>query len=68
MAFLDRLVFRRNNVPHFQRLFQLDKPGVPIYLKSPRSKAMLYPFFTMFGIGLAGSFYGLGKMALDIKD
>jgi hypothetical protein len=49
-------------VPHYQRLFQ-SNPEVPVYLKTPKSKPMLYPFFAMFGLGVLGSFWGIQKMA-----
>ncbi|BFZ56580.1 hypothetical protein PYCC9005_003627 [Savitreella phatthalungensis] len=51
-----------NKVPQYQRLFQ-SNPEVPIYLKTPRSKIMLYPFLGLFGFGLVGALYGLTKMA-----
>ncbi|KAK7551506.1 hypothetical protein JOL62DRAFT_564551 [Phyllosticta paracitricarpa] len=44
-------VFRQNNVPHYQRLFQ-KHDGLRQWNKTPRSKYFLYPYYVM----LCGSF------------
>ncbi|BFZ59658.1 hypothetical protein YB2330_000672 [Saitoella coloradoensis] len=64
---LDSIINRPNKTPHYQKLYQAN-PNVPIYMKHPRSKFLIYPFYAIFGVGIVGSFWGLTRMARGIKE
>ncbi|CAN6639138.1 cytochrome c oxidase subunit 7, mitochondrial [Trichomonascus vanleenenianus] len=38
-----------NKVAYYQRLYQANEQ-VPLWLRHPRSKLILYPFYALFGI------------------
>ncbi|KAG4305977.1 hypothetical protein PORY_000887 [Pneumocystis oryctolagi] len=53
---------RKNKVPYYQKLFQ-ENASLPIYMRTPRSKLMLYPF-----IALWGSVWGTINMIRHIRE
>ncbi|KAF8242810.1 hypothetical protein K440DRAFT_494965, partial [Wilcoxina mikolae CBS 423.85] len=54
-------LYKENKVPYYQRLYQRDD-GVRLWMKHPRSKMLMYPFFAVLTVGFAGSLYGMGRM------
>ncbi|KAJ6261362.1 hypothetical protein TWF696_003921 [Orbilia brochopaga] len=59
-------VYRQNNVPEWQRLHQRHD-GLRTWVKGPRAKMMLYPYFVILGLGFAGSMYGMGRAVFNKK-
>ncbi|KAF8536066.1 hypothetical protein BDD12DRAFT_852578 [Trichophaea hybrida] len=59
-------LYKENKVPYYQRLYQRDD-GVRLWMKHPRSKILMYPFFAMLTVGFAGSLYGMGRMVAGKK-
>jgi len=59
-------IYRENRVAQYQRLFQKDD-GVSLWNKHPRSRAFLLPYFAILGVGVAGSIYGMCRMAAGKK-
>ncbi|KAI5848395.1 hypothetical protein BZA05DRAFT_475450 [Tricharina praecox] len=59
-------IYKENKVPQYQRLYQRDD-GVRLWNKHPRSRVLLLPYFAILGVGVAGSIYGMVRMAAGKK-
>ncbi|OJD31350.1 transcription factor c6 [Diplodia corticola] len=59
-------VNRENRVPHYQRLFQ-KHDGIRQWNKTPRSRAILMPYYAMLWGGFAASMYMMGRQVLGKK-
>ncbi|GEQ70902.1 hypothetical protein JCM33374_g4582 [Metschnikowia sp. JCM 33374] len=55
-----------------QRIIQLQKhyqnTNKELWLKGPRAKLLVYPFYAMFAFSTAASFYYTGRAIAGIKD
>jgi len=60
------LLYKENKVPHYQRFYQKDD-GIRLWMKNPRSKVLMYPFFVMLSVGAVGSLYGMGRLVAGKK-
>ncbi|KAK8185176.1 hypothetical protein IWZ00DRAFT_548258 [Phyllosticta capitalensis] len=59
-------VFRQNNVPHYQRLFQ-KHDGLRQWQKTPRSKFFLYPYYVMLWGSFGAAMYMSCRVVLGKK-
>ncbi|RPB12701.1 hypothetical protein P167DRAFT_535710, partial [Morchella conica CCBAS932] len=59
-------LYRENRVTHYQRLFQRHD-GLRQWVKTPRSKYLLTPYFIMMGLGVTGSVWGMSRMVAGKK-
>ncbi|KAI5838279.1 hypothetical protein DFP73DRAFT_268116 [Morchella snyderi] len=62
MAFINRV----NRVQHYQRLFQ-NGDGWRQWVKTPKSKYLLTPYFICIGVGVTGSVWGMSRMVAGKK-
>ncbi len=53
-------------MPEYQRLFQADN-GLPTWMRTSRSRWMVYPYYALFTVGLTGALYGLTRLARGKK-
>jgi hypothetical protein len=56
-------LYRRNNVPHWQRMHQTHD-GLRQWQKGPRAKMMLYPYYALLASTSAATMYMMGRMVL----
>ena len=56
-------LYRRNNVPHWQRVHQTHD-GLRQWQKGPRAKMMLYPYYALLASTSAATMYMMGRMVL----
>ncbi|CAD0091121.1 unnamed protein product, partial [Aureobasidium mustum] len=59
-------LYRRNNVPHWQRMHQTHD-GLRQWQKGPRAKMMLYPYYALLASTSAATMYMMGRMVLGHK-
>ncbi|KAG5518351.1 hypothetical protein PMAC_003148 [Pneumocystis sp. 'macacae'] len=52
---------RENRVPYYQKLFQ-ENTHLPVYMRTPRSRLMLYPYIVLWSVSLIGSIWGTVNM------
>ncbi|THV76556.1 hypothetical protein D6D13_04652 [Aureobasidium pullulans] len=57
-------LYRRNNVPHWQRMHQTHD-GLRQWQKGPRAKFMLYPYYALLASTSAATMYMMGRMVLE---
>lgn len=43
----------QNRVKEYQKLYQ-SKPNTPLWMRSPRSKFLVYPFYALFAFTCVG--------------
>ncbi|KAI5779811.1 hypothetical protein EDC01DRAFT_669978 [Geopyxis carbonaria] len=60
------MINKENKVPFYQAHYQKND-GVRLWMKHPRSKMLLYPYFCMVGLGFLGGIYGMGRMVAGKK-
>ncbi|KAF2431425.1 hypothetical protein EJ08DRAFT_610872 [Tothia fuscella] len=61
-------VYRENNVPHYQRMFQQgQKNHIRQWNQTPRSKLILYPYYVMLWGTFGASMYCMGRLVLGHK-
>ncbi|KAG2042091.1 hypothetical protein BDR03DRAFT_623918 [Suillus americanus] len=59
---IDTVVQRPNYVPERQRAYQASHS--PIYYRPPRSRLYLGTYFTLFGLGMCGTVYGMYQLTM----
>ncbi|KAJ8589052.1 hypothetical protein M405DRAFT_862459 [Rhizopogon salebrosus TDB-379] len=59
---IDAVVYRQNHVPERQRAYQASHS--PVYFRPPRSKLYLGAYFTLFGVGMCGTVYGIYQLTM----
>ncbi|QIW95612.1 hypothetical protein AMS68_001130 [Peltaster fructicola] len=59
-------LYRKNNVPHWQRLHQ-SNDGLRQWQRGPRAKAMLYPYYALMYSTWGACAYMMGRLVLGYK-
>ncbi|KAG2369792.1 hypothetical protein BDR07DRAFT_1604605 [Suillus spraguei] len=59
---IDAVVQRPNHVRERQRAYQASHS--PIYYRLPRSRLYLGAYFTLFGVGMCGTVYGIYELVM----
>ncbi|KAL0639839.1 hypothetical protein Q9L58_001155 [Maublancomyces gigas] len=57
---------RVNRVTQYQRHYQKND-GLRLWLKGPKSKLLLTPYFFCLGVGFSGSVYGMFRLLAGKK-
>ncbi|ODQ64193.1 hypothetical protein NADFUDRAFT_52525 [Nadsonia fulvescens var. elongata DSM 6958] len=67
LKYSTRKITDANRVLEFQRLFQA-KAAQPLWMRHPRSKFIVYPFWALFTVSLVQPLYYAGRAVAGIKE